>query len=292
MEVWLFNIVGWPYRAAGHPLPMPASAYDTPRGRQIYEDCIALDLLDDELGYDGVCFAEHHYGTISLTPSPNLMAAAMATHTTNAKIMLMGNCLPLHGHPVRVAEELAMIDVLSGGRLVSGFIRGGSREYTAYGIPPEHGRDLFTEAADLIIKAWTETEPFAWHGAHFNYDVVSILPRPVQQPHPPIWIGGTGPKRLIPIAAKWADVWHAFGTPNSLAETKALLERLAEENGRDPASITKAGSLSISEPIDTVKRHVEKWRDAGYGYVVCGWPEEGRARVEEVAAKVLPEFAD
>src|SRR5881628_3405017 len=145
MEVWLFNILGWPYRTAGHPLPMPASAYDTKRGREVYYGCIAIDLLADELGYDGICFAEHHYGPVSLTPSPNLLAAAMATHTRNAKIVLMGNCLPLHGHPVRVAEELAMIDVLSGGRLVSGFLRGGAREYGTYGIPLADGRGMFEE---------------------------------------------------------------------------------------------------------------------------------------------------
>src|SRR5207248_10788405 len=126
---------------------------------------------------------------IALTPSPNVLAAAVATHTTNAKIVLMGNCLPLHGHPVRLAEELAMIDVLSGGRLVSGFLRGGAREYSAYGIDLETGREMFKEAWELIVKAWTDPEPFAWHSNNYDYDVVSILPRPIQHPHPPLITG-------------------------------------------------------------------------------------------------------
>ena len=134
-------------------------------------------------------------------------------------------------------------------------------------------------------------ERVSYDGRHVSLDDAQMRPLPVQRPHPPIWIGGTGPRRTLPMVARCADVWHAFGTPNSLRETAALLDRLAEEAGRDPSSITKAGSLSLSEPIDVVRHHVEKWRDAGYGYLVCGWPEEGRARVEEFASKVMPDLA-
>jgi alkanesulfonate monooxygenase SsuD/methylene tetrahydromethanopterin reductase-like flavin-dependent oxidoreductase (luciferase family) len=118
-----------------------------------------------------------------------------------------------------------------------------------------------------------------------------MRPRPVQEPHPPIWIGGTGTRRTLPLAARFADVWHAFGSPGSLREAGALLDRLAEEAGRDPASIMRAGSLSLDD-LDTARRHATKWRDAGYGYLVCGWPEAGDAQVEAFAHDVRPEFAD
>ena len=97
----------------------------------------------------------------------------------------------------------------------------------------------------------------------------------MQSPHPPIWIGGTGPKRTLPLVARYADAWHGFGTPNSLRETSARIDELATEAGRDPAAILRAGSLSLDD-LDTARKHAAKWRDAGYGYLVCGWPGAGR----------------
>jgi alkanesulfonate monooxygenase SsuD/methylene tetrahydromethanopterin reductase-like flavin-dependent oxidoreductase (luciferase family) len=118
-----------------------------------------------------------------------------------------------------------------------------------------------------------------------------MQPLPVQRPHPPIWIGGNGPKRTLPLVARYADVWHAFGTPNSLRDSSARIDGLATKAGRDPASITRAGSLSLSDPDETLHRYIAKWRDAGYGYLVCGWPDEGRERVEQFVTQVMPEHA-
>ena len=97
----------------------------------------------------------------------------------------------------------------------------------------------------------------------------------MQSPHPPIWIGGNGPKRTLPLVARYADVWHAFGTPNSLAEPSARIDELAVEAGREPSDILRAGSLSLDD-LDTARKHAAKWRDAGFGYLVCGWPGAGR----------------
>ena len=116
-----------------------------------------------------------------------------------------------------------------------------------------------------------------------------MRPVPVQQPRPPIWIGGSGPSRTLPLAARFADVWHSFGTPNSMREASERLDRLAVEAGRDPADIVRAGSVSLDD-IDTARKHITKWRDAGYGYLVCGWPGAGAAQVEAFAREVLPEF--
>ena len=116
-----------------------------------------------------------------------------------------------------------------------------------------------------------------------------LRPVPVQQPHPPIWIGGNGPKRTLPLVARYADVWHAWGTPNSLRETNERLDELATEAGRDPSSIMRANSLSLDD-LDTARKHAGKWRDAGYGYLVCGWPDAGRAQIERFAREVMPEL--
>ena len=117
-----------------------------------------------------------------------------------------------------------------------------------------------------------------------------LLPKPVQSPHPPIWIGGMGPKRTLPLVARYADAWHGFGTPNSMAESSARLDDLATAAGRDPASILRAGSLSLDD-LDTTCQHAAKWRDAGYGYLVCSWPGAGRSQVEAFARDVMPELA-
>jgi alkanesulfonate monooxygenase SsuD/methylene tetrahydromethanopterin reductase-like flavin-dependent oxidoreductase (luciferase family) len=112
----------------------------------------------------------------------------------------------------------------------------------------------------------------------------------VQLPHPPIWIGGAGPKRTLPLVARYADVWHSWGSPSSLKETNERLDQLAAEAGRDPNAIMRATSLSLDD-LDTARKHAGKWRDAGYGYLVCGWPEGGQAQVEAFATEVMPDFA-
>jgi alkanesulfonate monooxygenase SsuD/methylene tetrahydromethanopterin reductase-like flavin-dependent oxidoreductase (luciferase family) len=116
-------------------------------------------------------------------------------------------------------------------------------------------------------------------------------PLPVQRPHPPIWIGGNGPKRTLPLVARYADVWHAWGSPGSLRESNDRVDELAEKAGRDPASIKRASSLSLDD-LDTARKHAAKWRDAGYDYLVCGWPGEGAAQVEAFVRDVLPEFGE
>ena len=118
-----------------------------------------------------------------------------------------------------------------------------------------------------------------------------LRPLPVQRPHPPIWIGGNRPRRTLPLAARYADVWHAWGTPKSLREANDRLDELATQAGRAPSSITRASSLSLDD-LDVARKHAAKWREAGYGYLVCGWPDAGRAQVDRFAGEVLPEFAD
>ena len=117
-----------------------------------------------------------------------------------------------------------------------------------------------------------------------------MRPLPVQRPHPPIWIGGTGPRRTLPLVAHYADVWHAWGSPNSLREANERIDELATQAGRDPSAIMRAGSLSLDD-LDTAAQHAGKFREAGYGYLVCGWPGAGESQVEAFARQALPEFA-
>lgn len=230
MQVWLFNLFPWSTRADDEiPFPFPGSRYDRLAGQELYDGCLALDRRADELGFDGIAVGEHHYATNSTLPSPNLMAAALATQTRNAKIVLLGNCVPLH-HPVRLAEELAMIDVLSHGRLVSGFIRGGPREYYSYGVDIRDGRERFEEACDLILKAWTEPEPFSWHSDHYHYDLVSLVPRPIQQPHPPMIMAANSAESLEWAAQHHAGVVSFFSTVDAINEMFNYYRTYAREH--------------------------------------------------------------
>jgi alkanesulfonate monooxygenase SsuD/methylene tetrahydromethanopterin reductase-like flavin-dependent oxidoreductase (luciferase family) len=119
-----------------------------------------------------------------------------------------------------------------------------------------------------------------------------MRPLPVQRPHPPIWIGGSGLRRTLPLAARYADVWHTFGSPGELALLSARLDELAEDAGRDPASISRASSLSLSEPEAEVRANIETMADAGFSYLVCGWPGEGAERVEAFARTMMVDYTD
>jgi alkanesulfonate monooxygenase SsuD/methylene tetrahydromethanopterin reductase-like flavin-dependent oxidoreductase (luciferase family) len=229
MKVWLYNNVPYPWRRSEIPFPFPGKLYDRQEGKELYDSVLALHKRADELGFDGLCFTEHHSTKVGMVPSPNLMAAAVATHTEHAKIVLTGNCLPIHGHPVRLAEELAMVDVLSNGRLISGFIRGGAREYYAYGVDIARGRGMFEEAWNLIVRAWTEDEPFAWHGEHYHYDVVSILPRPLQRPHPPLVQAGNTAESIEWAAHHHAPLLLGFMAPGQMLDAFDYYRRYAQD---------------------------------------------------------------
>ena len=131
----------------------------------------------------------------------------------------------------------------------------------------------------------------SYDGKVVSLQEAQLQPLPLQRPRPPIWIGGSDPRRTLPLVARYADVWHAFGSLKSLCEASRLVCQLAEEAGRDPATITRATSLS-PEDLDTAHKHAAKWRDAGCGYLVCGWPEGGREQIERFASKVMANFVD
>src|SRR5882757_2454799 len=154
----------------------------------------------DRLGYDGVGFNEHHCSPYGLMNSPNLMAAAAAQRTKRLKLLIYGNLLPLH-EPLRLAEELAMLDCLSNGRLISGFARGIPREYQVHNVPLKDSRARYEEAYEIVTRAWSE-DVFSYSGQFWSYKDVAIWPRPVQRPHPPIWIPIVGSKESIEFAGK------------------------------------------------------------------------------------------
>ena len=198
MKVSLFHLM--PYRELppnfeneyrGCWVDIPSHLYDPDRGNVMYNEYLDEMEFAEEMGFDGVCVNEHHQCAYGMMPSPNLMAATLARRTKRVNIVVLGASIALYNPPIRVAEEFAMLDVLSGGRLVAGFPVGTSQDDNhCYGVPPAIVREKYFEAADLIVKAWTTPHVFSFNGKYTKLRYVNILPRPIQKPHPPIWVPG------------------------------------------------------------------------------------------------------
>ncbi|GIW41507.1 MAG: monooxygenase [Candidatus Binatia bacterium] len=275
--------------------------FDPVRGHELYNEF--LDELEyaAEMGFDGICVNEHHANAYGLMPSPNLMAAALARRTKDAAIVVMGNSLALYNPPTRVAEEFAMIDCISGGRLVAGFPVGTPMDTCyAYGQNPSTLRARYYEAHDLILRAWTTDEPFVFHGRFNQLRYVNPWPRPVQRPHPPIWIPGGGSVETWRWCAEKDYVYSYlsyFGYKAGEATMKGFwqeMDRLGKD--RNPY---RAGFLQFVGVAETTAEAMDIYREpAEYFYGRClhvdtrwvnppGYVTEGtlRARVKSMVAQ-------
>jgi alkanesulfonate monooxygenase SsuD/methylene tetrahydromethanopterin reductase-like flavin-dependent oxidoreductase (luciferase family) len=207
MKVFVFDLLAYDANldhlkngGAELPYPLAKAHFDADTAMRTYEEHLDAWELLDRLGYDGVGFNEHHCSPYGLMNSPNLMAASAAQRTKHLQLLIYGNLLPLH-EPLRLAEELAMLDCLSKGRLISGFARGIPREYQVHNVSLAESRARFEEAYDIITRAWTE-EVFNYEGKFWSYKDVAMWPRPVQRPHPPIWVPVVGSQESIAFAGR------------------------------------------------------------------------------------------
>ena len=189
---------------------LPNSFYDPVKGADLYEQYIQFLVDCENLGFDGIGVNEHHQTAYGMMPAPNLIASALIQRTKRVKIAILGRALPLVNNPINIAEEYAMLDNLSRGRVICGFVRGIGAEYHASGVNPYFSHERFQEAHDLIVKEWTEPGPVSFEGQHFNIRYVNLWPRPYQQPHPPIWIPSQGSTETV----EWAST---SGPPVSIS---------------------------------------------------------------------------
>src|SRR5437868_10212578 len=218
LEFHYFHLMPYPYLPEDFNktydstwVTLPNSLFDPEKGHKLYNRYIDELEQAEKWGWDGVCVNEHHQNAYGTMPSPNIIAAILARQTKRMKIAVVGNALPLYDPPTRVAEEFAMIDVISGGRLIAGLVVGGGPEYYPFPINPTFARSMYSEAVDLVIRAWTEPGPFEHYGKHWKLKYVNPWPRPLQKPHPPIWIPGAGSKETIEMVA--AKRWSYMGIP-------------------------------------------------------------------------------
>ena len=160
---------------------------DPERVGQYYNWTLDELIYADKMGMDGICVNEHHQNAYGFMPNPNVMGSVLARSTSNAALVQMGATLPTTHPPVRIAEEYAMLDCISGGRLIAGMPLGTSADANfSYGIPPIVQRERYREAHDLIVDAWTRDEMFAFNGKYTQLRYVNVWPKP--KPTCCIWL--------------------------------------------------------------------------------------------------------
>jgi len=260
-----------------------------------WDELVRRVRFAEELGFDGVWGFDHLQPMYGDGPGETFEGmttlAALSGSTSRIRLGLLVTGVT-YRHPSMLAVEALTVDHASHGRLELALGAAWfDKEHRELGIPfPSVAErfDLLEDALEIVTRLFTG-KVVSYTGRRVSLENAQVRPLPVQRPHPPIWIGGTGTRRTLPLVARYADVWHAWGTPNSLREANARVDDLASAAGRDPSSIMRAGSLSLDD-LDTASKHGEKWRDAGYGYLVCGWPGEGEAQVEAFASRVMPEL--
>jgi F420-dependent oxidoreductase-like protein len=266
---------------------------DVAQQRMPWAEIAARTRFAEDLGFDGVWGFDHFQPMYGEGPGECFEGyatlAALAALTTRVRLGLLVTGIT-YRHPSILAAQAITIDHVSGGRLE---LAVGSAwfdaEHRELGIPFPSTRDridLLDEAVEVMIGLMT-TDGYTFSGRQLELRDATLLPRPVQQPHVPIWIGGTGERRTLPLVARFGDAWHGFGGVSQLQPKSRLLDELAEAAGRDPASILRTASLSLDGSMDDVRRQVDRWRDAGFGYLIAGWPGEGRAQVEQFATEVM-----
>jgi alkanesulfonate monooxygenase SsuD/methylene tetrahydromethanopterin reductase-like flavin-dependent oxidoreductase (luciferase family) len=266
---------------------------DIAQQRMPWDEVVRRVQLAEELGFDGAWGFDHFKPMYGDGPGETFEGmttlAALAGATSRIRLGLLVTGMT-YRHPSVFAAQGLTVDHASHGRLELSFGAAWfDQEHHELGIPfprtPQRF-DLLEDALEITTRLYTG-EVVSYEGKVVSLKDAQMRPVPVQQPHPPIWIGGSGPRRTLPLVARYADVWHTWGSPSSLADANARVDDLAAEAGRDPADIVRASSLSLDD-LDTARKHAEKWRDAGCGYLVCGWPGAGASQVEAFARDVMP----
>ena len=266
MKVFMFHLMPYAYldmsfsdkyRSAW--VVLPNTYFDPNKGHELYNRYLDELELAAELGFDGICVNEHHQNAYGLMPSPVVMAAALSRRTKNAKIAILGNAFCLREHPLTLAEEHAMLDCITGGRLISGMVRGIGAEYYSIGSNPAFSHARFQEAHDLVVQSWTRPGPFAFEGQYYHFEYVNVWPRPYQQPHPPIWAPSTGSTETIEWAAHPSRK-YVYLQAYSPIQSVGALSQLLPRGGAAPAWLhgelgpDRLGRRRSTSPIPTPRR--------------------------------------
>ena len=270
---------------------------DVAQQRLEFDEVVERVRFGEDLGFDGAWGFDHLVPMYGEGPGNCFEGmttlAALAGRTSRIRLGLLVAGVT-YRHPSVLAAEAVTVDHASNGRLELGIGAAWYEpEHRRLGLdfPPTSERfDLLEDQLEIFVRLFTG-EVVSYDGHRVSLHGAQLRPLPVQQPRPPIWIGGSGPRRALPLVARYADMWHTDTIAN-YRDASDRVDRLAEQAGRDPSVIGRAASLSLSEPWDEVRRNAQARRDLGLDYLVCSWPSEGRARVEEFWTTIAPELLE
>jgi alkanesulfonate monooxygenase SsuD/methylene tetrahydromethanopterin reductase-like flavin-dependent oxidoreductase (luciferase family) len=234
--------------------PVPPGCYDPEVGTEALRGMVERVKFVEQLGFDWISLSEHHYSPRILTPSPVVSATWLAARTDKIKIAMLGPIVPV-SNPIRIAEEMAMLDTLAPGRIIVGLLRGTTNEYLSYDLNPKEARDRTDEGMELILKAWTEPQPFGWQGRHFQYRTVSIWPRPQHQPHPPTYALGTSAEAGEFAARHRLGLGVSYGTFELMAAATRHYREACARYGWEPGpdDIIYRANMILGETDDAAE---------------------------------------
>jgi len=267
---------------------------DLAQQRMVWDELVARARFADDAGFDGIWGFDHFQPMYGAGPGEcfegwtTLAALAGVTSTVRLGLLVTGNT---YRHPSLLASQVITVDHASGGRVECSLGAAWfDKEHHELGFefPPTGERVARLDEALHVLRLLFTTSGASFDGHYYRLQDATLAPPPVQQPHPPIWVGASGERKMLPLAAQHADVWHSFGDLDTLKRKRRVLDEHAAAAGRDPRDIASATNLSISEPWDEVRRAADAWRDAGWEYLIVGWPSEGRERLETFVEEVMP----
>jgi alkanesulfonate monooxygenase SsuD/methylene tetrahydromethanopterin reductase-like flavin-dependent oxidoreductase (luciferase family) len=234
MKVSYLCMTGYDGPAPGFEIwPAAPEFCDAGVARRSMERFLDMAVRAEQLGFDWVSVSEHHYAPYMMTPNPLIMAAAIIQRTSRVRIGLLGPLVPLV-NPVRLAEEIAMLDALSGGRIEVLFLRGTPNEHNTYNTPAEKTRGMTQEGIDLILKAWHEKQPFAWDGDNYQFSTISVWPSITQQPNPPVYGSGNSEESVVFAAQRGMGIGFSFAPPDVVRKWIDLYRVEAAKAGWEP----------------------------------------------------------
>ena len=271
---------------------------DCTQHQRTWDEIVERVRFAEDTGFDGAWVFDHFKPLYGEPGGPCLegwtLLAGLAARTTRIRLGTLVTGIT-YRHPSVLAAEAITVDHVSNGRLelaVGAAWFDGEHRELGIEFPSNAERARRLEEGVQVMKLLMTGDEVSFDGRYYRLENATYRPRPMQKPHPPLWIGAGGEQLMLPIVGRHADVWHSFGSAEDIRRKWSIVEAAAEKAGRDPATIERSTSLSISEPRDEVRRNIEKYRDAGVSYLEVSWPSEGKQRLDDFVEQVMPNFRE
>jgi F420-dependent oxidoreductase-like protein len=267
---------------------------DSSQHQMTWDQLLERVRFAEEAGFDGAWIFDHFKALYGDPKGPCLegwtLLAALAAATERIRLGTLVTGIT-YRHPSLLATEAVTVDHVSRGRLelaVGAAWFQQEHDELGFDFPSAGERVARLDEAIQVMRLLMTQDGAGFEGRYYRLNQATYRPRPVQTPHPPFWIGGSGERKMLPLVGRSADAWHTYGRAADIERKWAIVERSAREAGRKPSDILRSTNLSISEPWDEVEARARELVGLGLDYVIVSWPAEGRPRVEEFLEKVGP----